>query len=358
MTPSLEKKFIDTYIPYFDKNQIHLLFELLKDPSIVLALSKNKLPTKKTVFGLMTAKGIDIKKIDDEDYIREDNLKTDLPKPEKHSTGGANNNIVTLLLRIESKLKDVESMLTKNIDFAMPSSEVQTDLTLSPEQRRAFILKRENYNKLISKYHEFYKQYVEKKDEYVDELEFLRNLFRQTLYMIDLIINDSFISKYKASSNSHELNSQIIIVVFDRDDAYGTDGDILTQNRTIKKVMEHQQRSTMYKLKKDSIIFLSYEMPYTEVSGPKKLLNIAFYIDYKLLISQFKPEKTDYVPYADTLQALSNSDLEVWTMPKFSTYFLSEVQDAYTHLMSALLYMDPFIDHGKLFFDVYNRYFG
>lgn len=355
MSSTLEKKFIDTYIPYFDKNQLHLLFELLKDPTIVLALSKNKLPTKKTVFNLMSSKGIDIKKRDDDNI--EDELKTNLAKPDKNSTQPHQSNLITLLLRIESKLKDLESMLTKNIDFAMPSSEVQTDLTLSPEQRRAFVLKRENYNKLISKYYEFYKEFLKQREEVTDDLEFLRNLFRQTLYMIDLIVNDSYISKYKAESNSHTLSPQIHIVVFDRDDIYGTDGDILTQQTTIKKVLEHQQRSVLYRFKKDSIIFLSYEMAYTEVSGPKKLINIAFYIDYKTLIMQFTPEKTDFEPYRDTLQ-IQPTETDVWEMPKFDTYFLNEVQDAYTHLMSALLYMDPFIDHGRLFSDVYNRYFG
>jgi hypothetical protein len=175
--------------------------------------------------------------------------------------------------------------------------------------------------------------------------------------MIDLIVNDSYISKYRGESTSHTLSPQIHIVVFDRDDIYGTDGDILTQEKTIKKVLEHQQRSVLYRFKKDSIIFLSYEMPYTEVSGPKKMLSIAFYIDYKTLVMQFTPEKTDFEPYRDTLK-IQPPETDVWIMPKFDTYFLNEVQDAYTHLMSALLYMDPFIDHGRLFSDVYNRYFG
>lgn len=354
MTSNLEKKFIDAYSSYFNSNQTHLLFDLLRDPSITLAISKGRLPTKKTVLNLMTSKGIDTKGAEED--CEEEPKSTIGNTKVKPTTLTTNQNIVTLLLRIESRIKDLEATLNKNIDFAMPSSDVQTDLLLSPEQRRTFMIKREKYNKLMARYTSFYKEFIKTKSNQ-DEYEFTKDLFRQTLYMIDLIINDSYISKYQSSSHSHKLNPNINIVVFDRDDSYGENGDFLTQEGTIRKVLEAQKRSQLYKLKKDSIIFLSYVMNYTEADGPKQVISIAFYVDYKLLIQQFHPTDSEIDTYKDTLQ-ISPQETDVWDNSKFDSYFLAEVQDAYVHFMCALLYMDPFINHGGMYQDVYDRYFG
>lgn len=375
------KKFADKYKKFFGPNQLHTFLEIANNPTVQAALCRNRLPAQKTVYELLESNGIDVNAVlnaeDDDDYYDSKSCKklrssysNDCDVTASSGGGGGGGGGVTertvkdvlnSVLRIESKLDALEGTLNKNLEFAMPSDSVQTDLTFSSEKRQALVRKQKNNHRLMYTFDEIYPDFVkEHYSQSADDYEMLKNLFHRCFFLIDHYVNDDFFEKFARSGSARVVvNPQITVIVFDRDDRFGNTTEPLICSSTMQRVLKCQEESKLFSVKKDPIIFVSMSTDVAEQTGSKRVFRIVFYIDAKSVFADY--ERLDVGGQDVTLQDSINinpvSTSKIWENCKFGDYFMELCKDAYVHLYCALCSLNPCIRHDGIFLETYTSLF-
>lgn len=338
-------KFIDFYRPLIREDQLHILFKIANDPTIQAAFQKCKQPVKKTVEKLFKQSGISLNlgDVQDEEALGKEVVVTKTTDTNKNFE----KSVLVTQQKILSVLETLSNAVSNNIDFAIPSSELSTDVFLSPEDRIAFLEKRRKANNLASRCKEDYlgisKMFSEGGEGDI-RYNFFDPLFKIFLKAID-VSQDSFIKYFSFNSPNDIFESKIKLVFWD---------DVEDSNPIYKQILGIRQDTIAYR-GVDPILLIVIK------SGTRGVVTYSFtaYMDTYEILKQFDAQ--DMSRHENHISISRSVDIFKPTpsifKESFATFFLDLCKDFYTHVYCALTHNNPSYSHDAVFSNAYRLLF-
>lgn len=334
-------KFIERYKQSVKENQTHILFKVAHQPIVQAALLKGKQPARKTVEKLFREFGIDAVAPAEEEASNAEATKMTT------NTGGEYDfkNVAIMLQKIQSGVEDLNRTINTNIEVAIPSSQIYTDLLLSSEDRAKFARQRQKENMLESDFRQIYLRLCENFDP--STVIFVTEVLIACLPLIDSF-NDYYIKRFRFSGNTDVLSK-------------GIEMKILAKGKVPPKIFSHvcdKMSLTLTKFGYDPFILVVNKSTLDAVTHYR----LDIYIDLDTLFTQFETifarKKTE--SHVGIASAIEEDPLTPLTVLKdgFPSYFLKCTKDVYVHILCTLQKFDPNYSHDYVFSDIYRKVFG
>lgn len=353
----MTKKFLDTYKHLVSEDNFYILVSAINEPKIQKAFLKNKLPTRKVVSDILKSKGA---RLEDDDQPEQDVKDT----IHRQSSSSCSNDkfIIRALRRIEEKLNDLQTQMSGNIDFALPSSDIITDITLSPDDRRRFALKLERDQKLTSNFTKNYSAWLQ--DGEKGTFDKIRDLFCSAFGLIDKFVFEGWVSKRMSDrclNVQPTIDPTVHVFVYDSTEEF-EDGTPYLDSSVMTQVMNLQRKTKLLSNEVDPIVFIYFTDKAVVSNSVRNHVTVSFYIDMHYVIKNFQKRHApafENMTDGIVLATENGTDSVKFYLEHsaFPFYFLDLCRDAAVHMMCCFKFKDPCYSHNACFEEVFREYF-